>query len=133
VAFNNHAGSTKSFDYVREHNEAVNRLDFMTGRTPITVDYAPGSVELVEQHDGTTLALRKLNAEYDVHDRLAATNFIQQHAAKGQIVTGLLYVEQDSDDLHGHLNTVDAPLNGLGEKELCPGSAALDKINASLR
>jgi len=133
VAFNNHDGSTKSFDYVREHNEAVNRLDFITGRAPITVDYAPGTVELVEQHDGTMLALRKLNAEYDVHDRLAATNFIQHHAANGQIVTGLLYVEPDSDDLHGHLNTVDAPLNTLAEKELCPGSTALDKINASLR
>src|SRR6201747_2594583 len=66
VAFNNHAGSTKSFDYVREHNEAVNRLDFMSGRDPITVDYAPGSVQTVEQHDGTTLVLRKLNADYDV-------------------------------------------------------------------
>ncbi len=133
VAFNNHAGSTKSFDYVREHNEAVNRLDFITGRAPIKVDYAPGSVELVEQHDGTTLALRKLDAEYDVHDRLAAMAFLQHHAAKGQIVTGLLYVERESEDLHHHLNTVDAPLNALGEKELCPGAAALEKINASLR
>src|SRR5580704_13597824 len=133
VAFNNHAGSTKSFDYVREHNEAVNFLDVMTGRAPIHVDYAPGTVELVEQHDGTMIALRKLNSEYDVHDRLAAMNFIQHHAAKGQIVTGLLYVEEESADLHGHLNTVAAPLNALGEKELCPGSAALEKINASLR
>jgi len=133
VAFNNHAGSTKSFDYVREHNEAVNRLDFISGREPIKVDYAPGSVEMVEQHDGTTVALRKLDAEYDVHDRLAAMAFIQHHAAKGQVVTGLLYVEDEADDLHGHLNTVAAPLNTLGEKELCPGSAALDKINASLR
>ena len=133
VAFNNHAGSTKSFDYVREHNEAVNRLDFITGRATIKVDYAPGSVELVEQHDGTTLALRKIDSEYDVHDRLAAMNFLQQHAAKGQIVTGLLYVAAETQDLHGHLNTVDAPLNTLGERELCPGSAALDKINASLR
>ncbi len=133
VAFNNHAGSTKSFDYVREHNEAVNRLDFMTGRAPIKVDYAPGTVEFVEQHDGTTLALRKINAEYDVHDRQAAMAFLQHHAAKGQIVTGLLYVEPESDDLHGHLNTIDAPLNTLDEKELCPGSSALDKINASLR
>src|SRR5208282_6783166 len=82
VAFNNHAGSTKSFDYVREHNEAVNRLDFITARDPIHVDYAPGTIELVEQHDGTVLALRKLNAEYDVHDRLAAMSFIQHHAAK---------------------------------------------------
>src|SRR5580693_9286181 len=133
VAFNNHLGSTKSFDYVREHNEAVNRLDFMTGRAPIHVDYAPGTVELVEQHDGTTLALRKLNAEYDVHDRLAAMSFLQHHAANGQIVTGLLYVAEDAEDLHGHLNTVEAPLNTLGEKELCPGSASLEKINAALR
>jgi 2-oxoglutarate ferredoxin oxidoreductase subunit beta len=133
VAFNNHAGSTKSFDYVREHNEAVNRLDFITGREEIKIDYAPGSVEMVEQHDGTTLALRKLDSDYDVHDRGAAMTFIQHHAAKGQIVTGLLYVEPESEDLHGHLNTVDTPLNALGEKELCPGSLALDKINAGLR
>ena len=133
VAFNNHAGSTKSFDYVREHNEAVNRLDFISGRAPIKVDYAPGSVEMVEQHDGTMIALRKLDGDYDVHDRLGAMTFQQHHAAKGQIVTGLLYVEREADDLHGHLNTVPTPLNTLGEKELCPGSAALEKINASLR
>jgi 2-oxoglutarate ferredoxin oxidoreductase subunit beta len=133
VAFNNHAGSTKSFDYVREHNEAVNRLDFITGRATIKVDYAPGSVELVEQHDGTTLALRKIDSEYDVQDRVAAMSFLQDHAAKGQIVTGLLYVAPDAEDLHGHLNTIDTPLNTLGEQELCPGSAALDKINANLR
>jgi 2-oxoglutarate/2-oxoacid ferredoxin oxidoreductase subunit beta len=133
VAFNNHTGSTKSFDYVREHNEAVNRLDVISGRAPITVDYAPGTVQVVEQHDGTKLALRKVDADYDVHDRLAAMAFLQKHAAKGQVVTGLLYVDADSEDLHSHLNTVEAPLNTLGEKELCPGSAALEKINAALR
>ncbi len=133
VAFNNHTGSTKSFDYVREHNEAVNRLDIISGRAPITVDYAPGTVQVVEQHDGTKLALRKVDADYDVHDRLAAMAFLQKHAAKGQVVTGLLYVDADAEDLHSHLNTVEAPLNTLGEKELCPGSAALEKINAALR
>jgi len=133
VAFNNHPGSTKSFDYVREHNDSVNRLDFITGRAAITVDYAPGSVELVQQHDGSTIALRKLDAEYDVHDRLAAMHFLAQHAAKGQIVTGLLYVAAEADEMHGHLNTVETPLNTLSEAELCPGSAALDKFNASLR
>jgi 2-oxoglutarate/2-oxoacid ferredoxin oxidoreductase subunit beta len=133
VAFNNHVGSTKSFDYVREHNEAVNYLDYMTAREPIKVDYEPGSVEIVEQHDGSKLALRKLAADYDVHDRLAAMSFLQQQAAKGQVVTGLLYVEREAEDLHAHLNTVDAPLNSLSENELCPGSAVLDKINASLR
>jgi 2-oxoglutarate ferredoxin oxidoreductase subunit beta len=59
--------------------------------------------------------------------------FLQKHAAKGQIVTGLLYVDPEAEDLHNHLNTVDGPLNTLNEGELCPGSATLEKINASLR
>jgi 2-oxoglutarate ferredoxin oxidoreductase subunit beta len=133
VAFNNHTGSTKSFDYVREHNEAVNRLDVITARAPITIDQAPGTVQYVEQHDGTRLALRKIDADYDVHDRLAAMAFLQKHAAKGQVVTGLLYVDPEADDLHANLNTVEKPLNTLEAKDLCPGSAALEKINASLR
>jgi 2-oxoglutarate ferredoxin oxidoreductase subunit beta len=133
VAFNNHVGSTKSFDYVREHNEAVNRLDVITGRAPIKVDYAPGTVQIVEQHDGSKLVLRKLDSDYDVHDRVAAMGFLQTHAAKGQIVTGLLYVDGEPEDLHHHLNTVDTALNALSEKELCPGSATLEKINTSLR
>jgi 2-oxoglutarate ferredoxin oxidoreductase subunit beta len=105
----------------------------ITGRAPITVDYEPGSVQVVEQHDGTRLALRKLDADYDVHDRLAAMAFLQKQAAKGQVVTGLLYVDPDAEDLHAHLNTVDVPLNTLEAKDLCPGSAALEKINAALR
>src|ERR1700719_709732 len=133
VAFNNHAGSTKSFDYVREHNDAVNRLDVITGREPISVDYAPGTVQVVEQHDGSKIALRKIDADYDAHDRVGAQAFLQKHAAKGQIVTGLLYVDPESEDLHSHLNTVDTPLNALEARQLCPGSAALDKLNASLR
>jgi 2-oxoglutarate ferredoxin oxidoreductase subunit beta len=133
VAFNNHAGSTKSFDYVREHNEAVNRLDVLVGRAPITVDYAEGQVQLVEQHDGTTLALRKIGADYDIHDRTAAMGFLQRHAAEGQIVTGVLFIADEPQDLHASLKTVKQPLNTLGEKELCPGSAALEKINAGLR
>ncbi|HEX2215965.1 MAG TPA: 2-oxoacid:ferredoxin oxidoreductase subunit beta [Xanthobacteraceae bacterium] len=133
VAFNNHAGSTKSFDYVREHNMAVNRLDFITGRNPITVDYAPGTAEVIEQHDGSKLVLRKVAPHYDPHDRVKAITYLQESAAAGEVVTGLLYVEREPEDLHAHLNTVATPLNALGEKELCPGSAALDRINASLR
>jgi 2-oxoglutarate/2-oxoacid ferredoxin oxidoreductase subunit beta len=133
VAFNNHLGSTKSFDYVREHNEAVNRLDFITGRAPIRVAYEPGSVEVVEQHDGSKLLLKKVAADYDPHDRLGAMSFLQRHAAIGQIVTGLLYVDREPEDLHSNFNTVEAPLNSLAETELCPGAATLAKINASLR
>jgi 2-oxoglutarate ferredoxin oxidoreductase subunit beta len=133
VAFNNHAGSTKSYDFVREHNEAVNQLDFMPVRPEITADYAPGTVREVVQHDGSVLRLRKIHDDYDATDKLAVMNYLQQRKAAGEIVTGLLYVRPDAEDLHRLLNTVDAPLNALGEKELVPGAAALDKFNASLR
>jgi 2-oxoglutarate ferredoxin oxidoreductase subunit beta len=133
VAFNNHVGSTKSFDYVREHNEAVNYLDVITGREEITVDYAPGSTELVIQHDGSKLRLRKLAGDYDPHDRAQAISFLHHRQAAGEIVTGLLYVDPQAEDLHGYLNTTPTPFNELTEADLCPGSAALEKLNAALR
>jgi len=133
VAFNNHAGSTKSYDFVREHNEAVNRLDFMPPRSEITTDYAPGTVQDVLQHDGSTLRLRKLHADYDAGDKIGALTYLAQRKAAGEIVTGLLYVNEEADDLHALLNTVDTPLNQLTEKELVPGAGALEKFNASLR
>lgn len=133
VTFNNHVGSTKSYDYVREHNEAVNRIDFFIPGEEITADYAPGTVQEVAQHDGTVLLLRKLHADYDAHDRVAAMNHLQKHHALGEIVTGLLYVDPEACDLHGHIGTVEVPLNVLDEAALCPGAAALEKINASLR
>ena len=133
VAFNNHPGSTKSYDYVREHNDAVNQLDVMLPRAEIAVDYAAGDSIEVEQHDGTVLRLRKLDDTYDPRDKLAAMNLIQQRQAQGEVVTGLLFVDREARDLHGHLGTVPAPLNTLNASELNPGAAALAKINASLR
>jgi 2-oxoglutarate ferredoxin oxidoreductase subunit beta len=132
VAFNNHAGSTKSYDYVRAHNEAVNRLDFMPRRDAIAASYAPGEVIEVTQHDGSVLRLRKLEQGYDAGDRLAALSHVAAHHSRGEILTGLLFVDPSAEDLHEHLNTVDAPLNALGAKELCPGSAALAAINTEL-
>ena len=133
VAFNNHPGSTKSYDYIREHNEAVNFLDVMVEREPITAEYGPGELREVVQHDGSVLRLRKLHEEYDPGNRIVAMNYLQEHAAKGEIVTGLLYVDPDPQDMHSHLNTVDTPLNQLGEHELIPGLEALEHLNSSLR
>jgi 2-oxoglutarate ferredoxin oxidoreductase subunit beta len=123
VAFNNHAGSTKAYDFVRAHNEAVNRLDFVDTKAEIRVDYEPGS----------KLRLAKLHPEYDPHDRVGALNYMQQRAAEGELVTGLIYLDPEADDMHASLDTVADPLNRLGEKELCPGSGALDAINARYR
>jgi 2-oxoglutarate ferredoxin oxidoreductase subunit beta len=133
VAFNNHDGSTKSYDYVREHNEAVNQLDVMLPRQPISAAYTPGTLEEIVQHDGSLLRLRKLAADYDPSDRISAMSFVQQHDAKGEVVTGLLYVDPEPEDLHAHLGTVTTPFNSLAEPELCPGAEALARFNATLR
>ncbi len=133
VTFNNHAGSTKSFDYVREHNEAVNFLDVISGRETITLEQEPGTVELVTQHDGSVLRLRKVAGDYDPTDRTSAIDFLARHHQAGEIVTGLLYVDPDPTSLHGHLGTATKPLNAFDDAVLIPGSAALAKINASLR
>jgi 2-oxoglutarate ferredoxin oxidoreductase subunit beta len=133
VAFNNHPGSTKSYDYVRAHNEAVNRIDFMPRRTEVTAEYAPGEVTEVEQHDGSVLRLRKIATDYDATDRLAAMSFIQTHQARGEVVTGLLYVDNEAADLHSHLNTPRKPFNAMEAADLCPGAGALERINQSLR
>ncbi len=133
VTFNNHAGSTRSYDWVRDHNEAVNRIDLILGRQPITVDYAPGELLDVEQHDGSILRLRKLDSDYDPTDRAAAMARLQAHASAGELVTGLLYLEAGADDLHAAQHTSLRPLNSLGKADLCPGASALAAVNASLR
>ena len=133
VAFNNHAGSTRSYDHVREHNSAVNRLDFWPARKAIEISYEEGGVLDVPQHDGSVLRLRKIDPDFDPTDKIAATNHIMQASARGEVLTGLLYLNPEAHDLHAHLNTVATPLNQLNAAQLCPGKAALEKFNASLR
>jgi 2-oxoglutarate/2-oxoacid ferredoxin oxidoreductase subunit beta len=133
VAFNNHEGSTKSFDYVREHNDAVNHLDVIVGREEITADYAPGTAEEIVQHNGARLRLHKLAENYNPHDRIAAMKYLQERQSAGEIVTGVLYMEPEPTDLHDYLNTIDQPLNQLTDKDLCPGAEALEHFNESLR
>ena len=133
VAFNNHEGSTKSYDYIRAHNEAVSRIDFIDLAEPTHAAPAPGEVIELPQPDGSLMRLRKLHADHDPTNRLNAMNLVQDLAQRGEVATGLIYVEPTASDLHHALNTSATPLNKLGEKELCPGAAALEKINAGMR
>jgi 2-oxoglutarate ferredoxin oxidoreductase subunit beta len=102
-------------------------------RAPIEASPEPGSVQTIILHDGGAIRVRKLAADYDPHDRIRATTYLAERKAAGELVTGLLYVDAESADLHDALGTVDAPLNALPDAALVPGSAALAAINASLR
>jgi len=96
------------------------------------VGYNEGETIYVLQHNGSIIRLRKIRPEYDATDKMRALEYVAHHAAKGEIVSGLLYAGPNPEDLHAHLNTVRAPFNKLGEK-VCPGAGMLEKINAALR
>jgi len=133
VTFNNNVGSTKSYDYVREHVEATATMDFVPEMQEITVDYGKGTSKKVKMHDGSSIQLHKLAQDWDPMDRLSAINAVQKAKAKNEILTGLLYIQPESQDLHSLIKTSDRPLNTLTKEELCPGNEALKGINADLR
>ncbi|MCP9747205.1 2-oxoacid:ferredoxin oxidoreductase subunit beta [Lacihabitans sp. CS3-21] len=133
VTFNNNPGSTKSYDYVREHNEALSSLDFVPVKEEITTEYDEIDVKMVEMHDGTFIKLNKLHQGFDPQDKLSIINALQVARQKDEILTGLLYLDTESIELNDLIGTVNKPLNSLTEKELCPGSEVLEKINAGLR
>lgn len=133
VTFNNNTGSTKSYDYVRDHIQATSVFDFVPEEKEITVSYAEGSNAAVELHDGSVIHLHKLNPDWNPTDRNTAVTRLQKAKANGEILTGLLYVDPKSTELHDVINTVHKPLNTLVEKDLCPGTDALNKINAGFR
>lgn len=133
VTFNNNPGSTKSYEFVREHMEATGTVDFVPMREEITASYAPGTSQEVTLHDGSVVHLHKIDEKLDIHNRRSALDLIQEYKADGRILTGLLYMDEESQDLHETLGTVNRPLRGLGEKDLCPGSSVLNNINASFR
>ncbi len=133
VTFNNNPGSTKSYDFVRDHIEATSALDYVPEEEEITVHYEEGTVAKVTLHDGSELELKKLNKEWDPTNRRASFNKVHEAKEKGEILTGLLYLDPESRDLHDILNTPEAALNTLDEPKLCPGSEVLETLNEEFR
>jgi 2-oxoglutarate ferredoxin oxidoreductase subunit beta len=133
VTFNNTKGSTKSYTHVRDHIEATSALDFIPYEEEITVDYPEGESAEVELFDGSKIHLSKLAPDFNPTDRFTAVNRLHEAKSKGQILTGLLYINPESKDLHNLMGTSDKPLNKLKQKDLCPGSAKLEEINKDFR
>jgi 2-oxoglutarate/2-oxoacid ferredoxin oxidoreductase subunit beta len=133
VTFNNNVGSTKSYDYVREHIEATSTMDFVPEMAEITTTYDEGSLKRVKMHDGSFIRLNKLSKDWDPLDKRSAVNAMMNAKAKGEILTGLLFIAPETPDLHYTLNTVTRPLNSLTKKDLCPGAKVLADINKELR
>jgi 2-oxoglutarate/2-oxoacid ferredoxin oxidoreductase subunit beta len=134
VSFNDHEGSTKSYRHTREHYHDVAPVDFVPLRKEITAssDESVGTMA-VTMHDGSVLRFRRVSEDYDPTDRDAAYAHVRKLQARGEIVTGLLYVDPSGADMHATNNTVEGPLTDVPYSELCPGGAALEALMEEFR
>ncbi len=133
VTFNDHAGSTKSYAYVKEHDDVLGEISFVPFFDDIAVEYEPGTTKEVTLHDGSRLYLKKVAQDYDPTDKLQALRGLHETARRGEYATGILYVEPDRDDFMTLLNTIDEPLATLPLEKVRPPKPALDEIMESLR
>lgn len=132
VTFNNNPGSTKSYDYVRQHMETTGMMDFVPVAETIEANYGEGTTKKVKMHDGSFITLNKLEQGWDPTDKQSAFNALHEARVKHEVLTGLLYFNPNGKDLHNVLNTSATPLNTMREDVLCPGSEALKGINEGL-
>ena len=128
VTFNDHEGSTKSYAHTREHFHHVIDADFVPPADEIVAAYNEGEAMPVELHDGSKIIFRKVNKEYDPTSRAAAFSFLRDSVNAGEIITGLLYIDEEAGDMHDLSGSVVTPLSKLPYESLNPGSDTLAKV-----
>jgi 2-oxoglutarate/2-oxoacid ferredoxin oxidoreductase subunit beta len=133
VTFNDHEGSTKSYSYVKDHDEPLGEVSFVPFFDDITIEYDAGTTKEVKLHDGSKLYLKKVAEDYDPTDKLAAMRLIYETSSRGEFATGVLYVEPAKEDFLGLLNIVDEPLATLPLERVRPGRHVLDEVMDSLK
>jgi 2-oxoglutarate ferredoxin oxidoreductase subunit beta len=133
VTFNDHEGSTKSYSYMKDHEEVLHELDFVPAYDEITVEIPEGEVRDVELHDGSHLRIRKLNRNYNPTQKLAALAAIEDAEKKGEVLTGVLYVNTEKPNFLEMLHLAEEPLATLPEAKVRPTKQALDEIMEELR
>ncbi len=133
VTFNDHEGSTKSYKYVKEHDEPVHDVSFVPFFEEIDVEYDPGTTIDVTMHDGSHLRLRKLHEDYDPTDRVAAIGTLLEAHDKGEVLTGVFYVAPNKPNFLDLLHITDVPLATLPESVVRPPRQALDEVMEELR
>jgi 2-oxoglutarate ferredoxin oxidoreductase subunit beta len=133
VTFNDHEGSTRSYKYMQEHEEAVSEVGFVPHFEEIDVEYDPGTTLDVKMHDGSSLRLKKLHEDYDPTDRAHAVKTLMEAHEKGEVLTGVFYIDTKRDSFTDLLNLVDEPLATLPQERVRPGKQVLEEIMGRLK
>ena len=133
VTFNDHEGSTKSYSYVKDHEESLGEINFVPYFEDINVEYDAGTTTAVTLHNGSKILLSKLAEDYHPTDKMSALRLLHETAARGEYATGIIYVEPDKQDFVDLLGIVDEPLAELPQSRTRPGKVALDELMESFR
>ncbi len=133
VTFNDHEGSTKSYQYMKDHEEPLHEVSFIPHFEEIDVEYDPGTSVNVTMHDGSQLRLRKLEEDYDPRDRGQAMQRLHEANEKGEVLTGVFYVNPDKPTFLDMLNLTEDPLATLPQEQIRPPKSALDAAMDELR
>jgi 2-oxoglutarate/2-oxoacid ferredoxin oxidoreductase subunit beta len=132
VTFNDHDGSTKSYSWVKDHDEMIHDVSFIPFFQEITVDYEPGTTKEVELHDGSRLVLKKVAEDHDPRDRKSALRLVEESRERGQLLTGLLYLDEEAEDFATREHLPERPLRELDEEDLRIPREAFDQLMAEL-
>ena len=128
VTFNDHEGSTKSYEYTRQHFHPALQTDYIPPSKEITAKYNEGEAMPITLHDGSQIVLRKVAGEYDPTDRASIYSYLEKHQQAGEVITGLLYYDDGLKEMHDMNNVVDEPLSQVDYVKLCPGDEALQEL-----
>lgn len=133
VTFNDHEGSTKSYKYMKDHEEPIQDISFVPAFEEIDVEYDPGTTVEVTMHDGSRLRLTKLEEDYDPTDRIRAISRLHEAKDKGEVLTGVFYVNPQAPTFIDMLNMTEQPLTTLPESVVRPGREVLEQVMEELR
>jgi 2-oxoglutarate ferredoxin oxidoreductase subunit beta len=133
VTFNDHEGSTKSYKFMKDHDEPINEVDFVPGFEDIEVEYDPGTVFDVTMHDGSRLRLRKIEEDYDPTNKANALKRLAEAHEKNEVLTGVFYVNVKAPNFIDLLGLTESPLATLPQEVVRPPKRVLDEVMEELR
>ncbi len=133
VTFNDHSGSTKSYVQTRKHMVKATEADFVPPATEILAHIGSNGATSVTLHDGSAVRFKSVPAHYDPTDRARVSAFLEAHQETGEVLTGLLYLNESAADMHELSNSSDVPMAQLPYERLCPGATVLEELQQEFR
>ena len=126
VTFDNREGSSKSYRWGRSRKEPLHDITWVPKREEIQIELEPGEALDVDMHDGSQIRFRKLAHDYDPTDRMSALKLLEDSRNRGVLITGLVYINEETPPLDETENLVDLPLTQLSDDALRPSKETLD-------